>query len=68
MFEDLRGIVVEQGDLIGEYEENIEKSAQHTSRAVKDLAEGQQAGKYSNVKLLVVAMLIFLLLLIIWKI
>lgn len=68
MFEDLREIVVEQGDLINEYEDNVVESARQSERTVKDLAEGQQAGKHSNMKLLVVAMLILLVLLILWRI
>ncbi len=66
MFEDLREIVIEQGDTLNQYEKNVEEAARHTGKAVEQLIKTDQRTKYSNTKLLVFALVICLLLTFMW--
>ena len=50
MFEDLKEIVIEQGETLTQVEKNVEESAAYTGKAVDQLAKTDQRSRYSNVK------------------
>jgi len=68
MVEDLREIVIEQGDVVNTYEQNIESAARRSGKAVGELVKTEQKTKYSNTKLVVFAIIVCLLLTLTWVI
>ena len=50
MFEDLREIVIEQGETLTQVEKSTEEAATYSNKAVEQLAKTDQRTRYSNVK------------------
>lgn len=68
MFEDLKEIVLEQGDNVNKYEKNVDEAAKNTGKAVDELMKTDKNAKQSNSKLLVFALTLCLLLTFMWLI